>query len=75
MAKKPDQPLEIERHEQFARCLAAGNGLLVCYFGVGYPRDLEAAKQLAGLPEIRRRAIEYHKILKPFAEKEYQHPV
>ena len=75
--KKPDVPLENERHEMFCRCLAAGNDPFVCYFGVGYPRDREGAIELAKSPIIRKRAKEYHAILKPAAHKQsgYRHPV
>lgn len=77
MAKKPDVPLENVRHEQFARCVANGNDLLVCYYGVGFNKDRTAAEILAKSPEIRRRSKERHKIQKPHAHYRngYKHPV
>lgn len=78
MTKKiPDEALENERHEQYARCLAAGNDVLVCYYGVGFPMDRSAAEALAKAPDIRRRAEQRHKIMKPYAHKAhgYRHPV
>ena len=49
-------PLENVRHEQFARCIALGNRALVCYYGVGNPKDEGAAAALARRPNIFERA-------------------
>lgn len=57
--------LDNERHEQFARCIAAGNLPLVCYFGVGYNRDEAAALELANSKHIRLRAEEIFRQIKP----------
>jgi hypothetical protein len=75
--KKPDVMLENERHEQFARCVAQGNDVLVCYIGVGFNHDRNAAEMLAKSPDIRRRCDERFKIQKPHAHKRngYRHPV
>lgn len=57
--RPPIQPrLDNERHEQFARCIAAGNLPMVCYIGVGYNRDEAAATELANSKTIRLRAEE-----------------
>lgn len=79
MPRNPPQfvgtPLDNERHEQFARCLAQHNAPAVCYFGVGYPRDEAAAERLADDSRIRKRAEEVFRQIKPFqyAECGYEH--
>lgn len=68
-------PLDNERHEQFARCIAAGNLPLVCYFGVGYNRDEAAALELANSKPIRLRAEEIFRQIKPhqYSAHGYKH--
>lgn len=56
--------LDNESHEQFARCVAAGNLPLVCYFGVGNNRDEAAALELANSKPIRLRAEEIFRQIK-----------
>lgn len=68
------QPLDNERHEMFVRCVAAGNDVLVCYYGVGYEKDRRAAVALANLPIIREQVETYHGILNPTASKPFEHP-
>ncbi len=57
--------LDNESHEQFARCIAAGNMPLVCYFGVGNNRDEATATALANSKPIRLRAEEIFRHIKP----------
>ena len=80
MARKPKTPdvmLENRQHEMFARCVAAGNNPFACYFGVGYPRDREAAAELVRMPAIRERCEVIHSKIKPHAHYRYgyKHPV
>ena len=67
--------LDNESHEQFARCLAVGNRPIVCYIGVGYNRDEDAAMALADSKSIRLRAEEIFRQLKPkrYAARGYIH--
>jgi hypothetical protein len=69
--------LDNDKHEQFARCIGSGNEPLVCYFGVGYPMDEEAAKSLARTKAIRLRAEEWFRQTKPrgYQLNGYKHPV
>jgi len=69
--------LENDTHEQFARCIAMGNDLMVCYIGCGYPHDKEAAKSLANREKIRLRAEEWFSRNKAHAwyKRGYTHPV
>ncbi len=69
------QPLENEKHEMFARCVGAGNLPVICYLGVGYEKNVEAAEMLAAQPEIRAQAEAWHAILRPVRAKRYKHPV
>ena len=70
-------PIDNERHEQFARCLGAGNEPLVCFYGVGYPMDEQAAISLARSKVIRLRAEEWFRRIKPrgWQLNGYKHPV
>lgn len=74
--RPPIQPrLDNERHEQFARCIAAGNLPLVCYFGVGNNRDEAAATELANSKPIRKRSEEIFRQIKPhqYSAHGYKH--
>lgn len=76
--KPPVHPrLDNERHEQFARCIAVGNQPHVCYIGVGYPRDPNAAEALAKNKAIRLRSEEIYRQRRPamYAAHGYKHLV
>jgi len=73
MPRKPliHPRLDNERHEQFARCIAVGNLPLVCYVGVGYNNDAEAATELANNKPIRLRAEEIFRQRRPHQYKQH----
>lgn len=67
--------LDNECHEQFARCIAAGNLPMICYIGVGYNSDEAAATALADSKPIRLRAEEVFRQTKrhQYAAHGYKH--
>lgn len=57
--------LDNESHEQFARCISAGNFPIVCHIGVGYNGEEAAANALANSKSIRLRAEEIFRQKEP----------
>lgn len=80
MAYKPRPPLKVprlenEKHEIFARCVANGNQPAICYYGVGYEHNPDAAWILADSKAIRARCEEIYAQNNPwqYRNKKYTH--